>query len=121
MRYSEPGMSAHDHMTAVWRQAALDLGFEFIAPFTLPDGERTLSYLGLVPQFGSPKGMLVIVGLDYDDHVRVAQQHGYGYSCFSEHSEPYDRESVIDVLNDWGWSGLPEKAPSWYSGEPWTA
>ncbi len=114
-------MNALDHMTAVWRQAAQDLGFEFIAPFTLPDGGRTLSYLGLVPQFGSPKGMLVIVGLHYDDHVRVAQQYRYGYSCFSEHSEPYDREGFIDVLNDWGWSGSPDTAPSWYTGEPRTS
>ena len=65
-------MNALDHMTAVWRQAAQDLGFEFIAPFTLSDGDQTLSYLGLVPQFGSPKGMLVIVDLQYDDHVRIA-------------------------------------------------
>lgn len=108
-------------MTAVWRQAAEDLGFEFIAPFTLPDGHETLTYLGLVPQFGSPKGMLVILGLHYDRHIRAAEQHGYGYSCFSEHSERYDRVSFIDVLNDWGWSGSPDAAPSWYSGEPWTS
>lgn len=108
-------------MTAVWRQAAQDLGFEFIAPFTLPDGGQTLAYLGLVPQFGSPKGMLVIVGLHADRHTRIAQQHGYGYSCFPEHSEPYDREGFIDVLNDWGWSGSPDTAPSWYTGEPWTS
>ncbi len=114
-------MNALDQMTAVWRQAAQDLGFEFIAPFTLSDGDRTLGYLGLVPQFGSPKGMVVIVGLHYDDHVRIAEQHGYGYSCLSESSEPYDRESFIDVLNDWGWSDSEGTAPSWYTGEPWTS
>ena len=63
-------------MTAVWREAAQDLAFEFISPFTLIDGAQTLSYLGLLPHFGGPKGMLVVVGLNTDDHMRVAQEQG---------------------------------------------
>ncbi len=102
-------------MTEVWRQASQDLGFAFVAPFTLKDGQETLAYLGLVPQFGSPKGMLIIVGLDAERHGRVAIQHGYGYSCFSDHSDAYNREDFVDILSDWGWSGSPESAPSWIS------
>jgi hypothetical protein len=113
-------MNLVDQMTSVWRQASHDLGFEFVAPFALPDGERTLHYLGLVPQFGTSKGMLVIVGLRADDHMRVAQQNGYGFSCFHEHFEPYERDSFIDILNDWGWSRPNAETPSWYTGAPWT-
>lgn len=112
-------MSTHDHMTAVWRQAAQDLGFEFITPFTLPDGGQTLTYLGLVPQFGRRKGMLVIVGLHATHHARVAQQHGYGWSCLPASSDAYDRKGFVDMLNDWGWFGAPHTAPAWYTGEPW--
>ena len=114
-------MNALEHTTAIWRQAAHDLGLKLIAPFKLADEDRTLSYPGLIPPFGSPMGMLVIVGLHYDDHVRVAQQQGYGYSCFSEDSQSYDRDSFIDVLNDWGWSDSPNSVPAWYTGEPWTS
>ena len=102
-------MNTLDHMTAVWRQAAHDLGFKLIAPFTLADEERTLSYPGLIPQFGSPKGMLVIVGLHYDDHVRVAQQQGYGYSCFSEDSQPYDRDAFPPAMQ------VPRRTLRWLS------
>ena len=114
-------MGTYDHITAAWQQASRDLGFEFVAPFALSGGNRTLHYLGLVTQFGSPKGMLVIVGRYQDDHIRVAQQHGYGYSCFSEDSDPYEPQNFIDVLNDWGWSGSPESAPSWYTEQSWTS
>jgi hypothetical protein len=107
-------------MTLVWKQTAQDLGFEFIVPFILSVGQETLTYLGVVPQFSRPKEMLVIVGLHADRHMRVAKQNGFGFSCFSENFEPYDRQSFIDILDDWGWSSSTNTAPSWYSGIPWT-
>ena len=113
-------MSARDHQTQVWREASQDLGFEFVAPFTLPDGDDTLTYLGLLPEFGSTLGTLVI----FDEPVdlarqsrlcRVASTHGYGYSCI-ELDAKYDRAGMIEVLDDWGWCGASERTPSWYSG-----
>jgi hypothetical protein len=40
------------------------LGIEFISPFTLRDGGDTLSYVGLVPRFGSKRGTAIILKSD---------------------------------------------------------
>ena len=113
-------MSTRDFQIALWREASQDLGFEFVAPFTLPDGDETLTYLGLVPGFGCTRGTLVIFGeradLERQDRLcRAAQAHGYGFSCI-ELDDEYDRAAMIEVLNDWGWFGVSERTPSWYSG-----
>ena len=113
-------MSARDHQTQVWREASQDLNFEFVAPFTLPDGDDTLTYIGLLPGFGCARGTLVIfdepVDLTQQGRLwRAAQAHGYGFSCI-ELDDEYDRAAMIEVLNDWGWFGVSERTPSWYSG-----
>ena len=114
-------MTAREHTTKVWQEAARELGFTFVPGFTLHDGTDTFTYLGLVEGFGSSRGMLVITEQDYDPHVRAAEKQGYGYSCMSEHTEPYDRQTFVEVLNDWGWTGSQEHQPPWYTGEPWTS
>lgn len=101
-------MTTREHTIKVRVEAARDLGFQFIPGFTLQDGADTLTYLGLVREYGSDRGMLVVTERDYERHVRLADKHGYGYSCMSEHLEPYDRDSFVDVLNDWGWTGDPD-------------
>ena len=112
-------MTAREHTIKMWQEAAQDLGFRFVPDFALQDETVPLIYLGLVPEFGGRRGMLIITEQDYARHVRTAKQQGYGYSCMSEHFEPYDRQSFVDILNDWGWAGLPDQQPSWYTGKPW--
>jgi|GEM_PF-1257136 hypothetical protein len=112
------GMTAREYAIQKWREASQDLCFQFISPFTLPDSDYTLAYVGLLPEFGSSRGTLII---DYDDSqykkfIRVASERGYGYSYMSMSYEPYNREVIIDVLNDWGWCGSPDSKPSWYTG-----
>ena len=103
-----------------WREAARDLGFRFVAPFTLEDAGERLAYLGWLPQFGSDFGMLIITADSLDQQQRLmdaARARGFGYSCMSPSDEPYDREVIIDVLNDWGWASS-EPAPGWYTPSP---
>src|SRR5689334_10757702 len=103
-----------------WREAADDLGFRFIASFTLEDAGETLTYLGWLPQFGSEYGMLIITSESLEEQQRLmdaAKARGFGYSCMSASDEPYDREVIIDVLNDWGWASS-EPAPEWYTPSP---
>jgi len=103
-----------------WREAADDLGFRFVAPFTLDHGGDTVAYLGWLPQFGSDYGMLIITceSLEEQDRLmRIARERGFGYSCMSASSEGYDRAVTIEVLNDWGWASS-EPAPSWYQASP---
>lgn len=46
-----------------------------------------------------------------DDRELIAL--GYGYSVMGIPTQPYDREAMIEVLSDWGWTGNPFQAPSW--------
>ena len=103
-----------------WREAANDLRFRFVAPYTLQDAGESLTYLGWFPQFGSDYGMLIISDESAQPQRRLieaAAERGFGYSCMTPSDEPYDREVITDVLNDWGWASS-EPAPSWCTPSP---
>jgi hypothetical protein len=112
------GMTAREHTTQKWREASQDLGFDFLAPFTLPDGEDTLAYVGLVAEFGSTRGTLIIDDSEKESMsrlMRIASERGYGCSCMSMSYGAYDRKVFIELLNEWGWCGSPDRTPSWYT------
>ena len=103
-----------------WRQAAKDLGFRFVTPFMLEDAGETLTYLGWLPQFSSPYGMVIITAESLDEQQRLmdaAKARGFHYSCISPSADSYDREVTIEVLNNWGWASS-EPAPGWYTPSP---
>ena len=109
-----------DATSEKWREAAHDLGFRFVTPFTLDDAGETLTYLGWLPQFSGPYGMLIITADSLDEQQRfmdAAVARGFHCSCMTANDAPYDREVIIDVLNDWGWASS-EPAPSWYTPSP---
>lgn len=101
-----------------WRYAAQDLGIEIIAPFQimLPDGFQ-LEVSALVANFGSSRGILV--DKDYASlrpHTQAIVKLGYGYSTELGGSvEQYQRAEIIKTLSEWGWTGAPDKKPSWLS------
>jgi hypothetical protein len=80
----------------------------------LPDGSR-IKASALVKNFGAKHGM--IVDADYaviEPHSRTLVKCGYGYSAALGGSpDTYRRESMIEVLADWGWLGSPDKKPIW--------
>ena len=99
-----------------WRSAALDLGIEVDSPFVLPVDGQVLECVALVKNFGARVGMLVLDGGPERQHkvrdlLAEALDLGYGYSFMD--LGPYEREELIDVLDDWGWSG-DHAAPDWY-------
>ena len=96
-----------------WKRASSDLGFQFVAPFEIDAGDLRIKYFGHLPQFGPARGMLLIVGSYTSAHLQAALDRGFGYSCLSEETSPYYRESFVEMLSDWGWCGQKEKAPSW--------
>ncbi len=51
------------------------------------------------------------IALNADDLIAA----GYGVSVLNgvDVDEPYDRDVIIEVLADWGWSGDKEKKPIW--------
>ena len=103
-----------------WTRAANDLGIEFVSPFRLLIAGESFEFDAIVPQFGSPNGMLIM--LDYQPRLaQVAKDSGYAFSCLFENDDPYEMEHFVDVLNDWGWGRKDVVAPAWYSGAPWCA
>jgi hypothetical protein len=95
-----------------WRQAAADLGFRFVSPFTLEKGGALIEFVGHLPEFGSSKGMLVFADPCTSAQFEAAEDGGFGYSCVTVDAV-YDRASFAVMLRDWGWSGPPEHIPSW--------
>jgi hypothetical protein len=113
-------MAAGDtRMARAWKEAANDLGIEFLSPFRFagPDGcEYVCS--GLLIHFGGPKGTTIHSGLedpDLEATIEAAEAMGFYTSGLSPHYyEAYDRELFTNTLNDWGWFGDESQKPSWY-------
>ncbi len=104
-----------------WLQTADDLGIRIVAPFelVLESGARVQAKV-LVRDFGDRHGMLVvsdfeIIKRNHDEIIRA----GYGYSTMSEPriEAEYDRDTSIEVLADWGWTGPEYKRPTWLEAE----
>ena len=99
-----------------WRIVATALGFQFVAPVSLPTADGTQwEFAALLPQFGGKRGMLI----DSEHSAaafKAATAAGYGISCMlAERRESIDPQSYVECLVDWGWVG-PEAAPEWYTG-----
>lgn len=91
-----------------WLVASVDLGLRVAVPFVLTtEAHESVLYDAVVFGFGTKRGMLLMEQWD-DAKARIAVEAGYGYSCMDV--GPYDRESTIEVLREWGWAG--SEAPS---------
>jgi hypothetical protein len=106
-----------NELASRWKSAAKALGIEIEAPYstTLSSGSR-LDAAVLVAQFGAPRGMLIL--RDYAEVRHLLgelEQAGFGFSVMDEpgDSHPFVLEEYMDVLRDWGWSGIASDAPAW--------
>ena len=98
-----------------WIEAAKDLEIEFISPFifTGSDGAE-YSITGLLPQFGSEKGVLITSRKDDEESclesTKLTEYYQTGLSPY--HYDKYERESFVETLKDWGWYSNAI-APKW--------
>jgi len=104
------------NLQQVWRRISTELGVEIEIPFQVSLPNRTIHAQLLVKSFGAEHGMLIVT--DYElvrDATNDLLSHGYGFSTLTEpeNDKEYDRDIVIDMLKDWGWSGKG-KPPKWY-------
>jgi hypothetical protein len=101
-----------------WKEAELDLGVPVSGPLEVQINDQISIHADmLVQNFGGRLGTIVVADYASVEPYRSAiLAAGYAWSCFGPPTrhEPYDRESVIEVLMDWTWSGPPEDAPTWY-------
>ena len=95
----------------MWLEASRDLGIRVVSPFTL----EAVRYPALVCDFGSANGMVILEVWD-EAQAAVAQAHGYEYSCMD--AGPYDRDEIVEALQERGWAKSPSDAPSWHCEAP---
>lgn len=116
-------MLEHKLIAEAWRAAALDLGIEVVAPYSVAVDGRLQEYLALVPHFGSEHGALVALSpsdeaTNADAEVRAlfkaAEKANYYCSLLdAEAYQRYDRKLFIETLVDWGFYGPPANRPAW--------
>ncbi len=88
-------------------------------PFDLDLGNgMTLHADCLVKSFGGPNGMIIVRNYDaVKEHLERIRELGFGFAVQDEprgkDGDLYNRAAMIEMLNDWRWSGLMANAPSW--------
>ena len=109
-------------VVAAWRKAAADLGFQFTAPFSGHDsGGKHFEALGLVHRFGRRTGTLISVGGEPSADIDYPCDDDFTWSCLGRTGYArYDRQTWIDMLDDWQFIGPESERPAWYSGKSWT-
>ncbi len=102
-----------------WQTASSELSFEVVAPFALRVETRVHQCLAWVPYFSGRRGNIVVAAeLPYMpvDPIfkRDAAISQYSVSILDVKSyRAYDRTRFIEMLNEWGYYGPPDKCPSW--------
>jgi len=104
-------------MASAWQDAADDLGIRFVSPYEIRAGEQTLQVTGWLPDFGGPRGSLILGRHDVDGLFDLADELGFNApglspSCY----ETYDRRLYVELLDDLGWFGRRGDAPAWFRG-----
>jgi hypothetical protein len=95
--------------------AALGLKIALDWSVTFPSG-RLLAATALIPEFGAPKGMIIIDSFDkVSGLLDELDAHGYGFSVLAEPSEhsKFDLDSTIEMFADWGWASAERLPPDW--------
>jgi hypothetical protein len=96
-----------------WMQVATRLGLHVDCPFSVTVGSDRVTVPVRLREFGAAKGMLLVT--EYSTirpYAEALVDLGFGYSCLSE--SVVSSDSIVDVLNDWGWAGAGEQ-PDWLS------
>jgi hypothetical protein len=97
-----------------WQKAAQELEIAIEAPYLLVARDGALfEFACLLPQFGGTHGM--VLNTKYDEAAaNAATTAGFGFSYLSAGKEgaPFEIETYIDCLRDWGWSSTASP-PAW--------
>ena len=99
-----------------WIDAANDLGIRFIHPYKFTGvNEEEYEVTGLLPEFGTGKGVLITSRKSDEEAVMMADlTNDYFITGLSpRYYDKYDRESFIETLSDWGWISKESKKPDW--------
>ena len=106
-----------------WATASRLLGIRVTTPCSTRLGEISVDCLAFLPDFGSPKGM--VVGTLFRPYMETdntledfAKARGMFYSCLSlPDFADFDKRKHKEMLLDWGYFGSPDKRPNWFETE----
>jgi hypothetical protein len=101
-------------LVAEWQKVALAFQLEIVAPFTLDLRTGPVTIPVLLKNFGGSRGMLLIPEFEkWEPYLNEMVTLGFGISTLTPDDSEPDRDVVVELLNDWGWSGSPQNKPSW--------
>lgn len=108
-------------MQKAFLEAGADLKINVLINTRLYASSQILVCPIFLPQFGSAKGTAVfpkhwMQQNDYD----VLRKSNYFVSLLYDSYDQYERQNMIDTLNDWGYYGKNEEKPDWYTGRAWS-
>lgn len=107
-------------MVQAWHTASKLLGIEVVAPFTLRTEKKSADCIAFLPDFGSPRGMVIGMHIpltsDMDDETLAICAEKREMFCSYLNPEvyaTYDEEKFKETLIDWGFFGPPGHRPAW--------
>ena len=113
-------MNATVKMLAHWNRASTELGFRFVSPFLVQVEGAEVEAFGYVPDFGNVKGTVLFTP-ENESGLASAREQGFYCSCLYANDRAYDPDDIASTLDDWGWYGVADETPRWYTGRPWTS
>lgn len=99
-----------------WLEAATNLGLEVEGPTTISLDGAVLIAAVVVRGFGAHHGMVLVTSYaDLAPHIHALVEAGYGFCVIGQPlaNEVFDRDSFVEILSDWGWTGEVEERPHW--------
>lgn len=97
-----------------WVGIAKNLNIRVVAPFAYQFGGGEIEFAAMLPDFGGESG--IVADPDWDKIEPAAhqlQRDGFGYSCIEVDD---DFEGMIEVLEDWTWTGASPE-PEWLTSD----
>jgi len=99
-----------ERFQAEWIRWARELGLRVDVPYDVRLGGQTVRIPVRLQDFGPPSGMLLVTEFSMiQEHAEELARLGYGFSCLTDPGPAIptreDREAVVEMLMDWGWTG----------------
>jgi len=109
--------------TQFWFDECQKLGVDIIAPYSFEVGNKSLTYLAFLPDFGGVKGTLIcpMDSPKIPPDIRMQQAaRERGFYVSSINVKGYANHTVSkgvfkEILCDWGYYGTKEKRPAWFA------
>lgn len=111
-------MEKDDFFLMEWKLIAKELNLQVEIPYTLNIDGKLIEVNLLLRNFGGIPGTIIVN--DYDKIKDYTKKFGsLGFSVFSTPPkfEPLltaqEKEEIIYMLSEWGWTGPEDEKPSW--------